>query len=117
MKHEDDLDVDKADLKRKNSSPSIMIGTSRRVIMRFILSFPNKDWTRLPLVPHTILLISLNYKMPLNTQCHLEKHPKDKIQSSRQLQQPLSLVLEPTSKKLSEATQPHPLVEFHTIPR
>ena len=55
--------------------------------------------------------------MPLNTQCHLEKHPKDKIQSSRQLQQPLSLVLEPTSKKLSEATQPHPLVEFHTIPR
>lgn len=31
MKNQDDLDLDKADLKRKHSSPSILIGTSRRV--------------------------------------------------------------------------------------
>jgi hypothetical protein len=42
MKHEDDLDIDKADLKRKNSSPSILIGTSRRVFFDFILVFSIK---------------------------------------------------------------------------
>jgi hypothetical protein len=42
MKHEDDLDVDKADLKRKNSSPSILIGTSRRVFLELFLVFPIK---------------------------------------------------------------------------
>ena len=32
MKHDNDhIDVDKADLIRKNSSPSILIGTARRV--------------------------------------------------------------------------------------
>ncbi len=33
MNHDNDnIDIDKADLKRKNSSPNIMIGNSRRVI-------------------------------------------------------------------------------------
>ncbi len=51
MKHEDDLDVNKADLKRKNSSPSILIGTSRRVIITQNFSFPSKDLIKLLLAP------------------------------------------------------------------
>ncbi len=33
MKHQDDLNIDKADLKRKNSSPNILIGSAKRVLI------------------------------------------------------------------------------------
>lgn len=36
MKNPDDLDVDKADLKRKHSSSNILIGTAKRVFFCFI---------------------------------------------------------------------------------
>jgi hypothetical protein len=51
MKHDnDEIDVEKADLKRKNSSPNILIGTARRVILILCLVFPvkvrqNHSWT------------------------------------------------------------------------
>ena len=39
MKHHDDLDVDRADLKRKNSSPNILIGSARRVFFSLMSVF------------------------------------------------------------------------------
>lgn len=45
MKHEnDEIEIDEADLKRKHSSPNILIGSARRVHSFLYLVLSWKDW-------------------------------------------------------------------------
>lgn len=94
----DELQVDQADLKRRNSTPAILIGTQERVCL-FRSSFPKKDLIRSLQDLHMIQSSGQKCRvLPSSPLAHAAPS-KAKIQSSRPPQLPISLAQAPTSRK------------------
>jgi hypothetical protein len=74
----DELEVDKADLKRRNSTPAILIGTKERVGLQ-LFSFPIKGQIRSRLDPPMIQPSNQMYLLRLNLHWVREEQSKDKI--------------------------------------
>lgn len=74
----DELEVDKADLKRRNSTPAILIGTKERV-SRQLFSFLMKGQIRSHLDPPMTPPSSQMYLLPPNLHWGREEQSKDKI--------------------------------------